>query len=95
MEKKIGKSSKGLNKDLSRVNIFIGGKKLKRKNAEVLQKKYHIKQKGLQTTKEIICQRIKAKAGKLKRYNQRISQFQQNRLFNNNEGRFYQQLNNN
>ena len=85
---------KVLNKDLSRVNMLIERRKVKKKHEDLLQKRYNIKQRGLQTTKEIICQRIKAKAAKIKRYNQRMSQFQQNRLFNNNEGRFYQQLNN-
>ena len=83
-----------LNKDLSRVNMLIERRKVKKKHEDLLQKRYNIKQKGLQTTKEIISQRIKAKVAKIKRYNQRISQFQQNRLFSNNEGRFYQQLNN-
>ena len=83
-----------LNKDLSRINLLIEGRSLKKKHADILQKRYKMKQKGLRTTKEIICQRIKAKAAKIKRYNQRISQFQQNRLFTNNERRFYQLLNN-
>ena len=52
-----------------------------------------MKQKSLQTVKEEIKQRIAAKTGKIKRYQQRINQFQQNRLFVNNEGRFYQNLN--
>ena len=34
----------------------------------------------------------KAKTGKINRYQQRVSQFQQNRFFRNNEGRFYKQI---
>ena len=36
--------------------------------------------------------RIKAKTAKINRYQQRVSQFQRNRLFRNNEGRFYKQI---
>ena len=42
--------------------------------------------------KEKILQRIKAKTAKINRYQQRVSQFQQNRFFGNNEGRFYKQI---
>ena len=53
-----------------------------------------MRRRGPQVAKEEIHQKIKAKTGKITRYQQRISQYQQNRLFRNNEGRFYQQLNN-
>ena len=36
-------------------------------------------------------QRIKVKTVTLNRYQQRVSQFQQNRFFRNNEGQFYKQ----
>ena len=42
--------------------------------------------------KEKILQRIKAKTAKINRYQQRVSQFQQNRFFGNNQGRFYKQI---
>ena len=85
---------KVVNKDQSRTNLLIEGRSLKKKQADILQKRCKMKQKGLPSTKEIICQRIKAKAAKTERYNQRISQFQQNRLFANNERGFYQLLTN-
>ena len=37
-------------------------------------------------------QRSKAKSSKVNRYQQRVSQFQQNRFCTNNEGRFYKQI---
>ena len=37
-------------------------------------------------------QRIKAKTSKINRYQQRVSQFQQNRFCTNNEDRFYKQI---
>ena len=42
--------------------------------------------------KEEILQRIKAKTVTIDRYQQRVSQFQQNSFFKNNEGRFYKQI---
>ena len=39
----------------------------------------------------MILQRIKAKTNEINRYQQRVSQFQQNRFFRNNEGWFYKQ----
>ena len=37
-------------------------------------------------------ERIKAKSSKVNRYQQRVSQFQQNRFCTNNEDRFYKQI---
>ena len=78
---------KQLNKDLSRIDNLIQQKKIK-KAQDSLQRKYKVSQKSLQTVREEIKQRIAAKTGKIKRYQQRINQFQQNRLFGINEGRF-------
>ena len=39
-------------------------------------------------------QRIKAAGTKIKRFNTRINQYQQNRMLVNNQGRFFQRLNN-
>ena len=36
---------------------------------------------------------VKAKTDKINRYQQRMRQFQHNRFFRNNEGRFYRQIN--
>ena len=38
-------------------------------------------------------QRIKALGAKIKRFNSRINQYQQNRMFVKNQGRFFQRLN--
>ena len=53
-------------------------------------KKYKLKQNIVE---EELRLRIKAKSGKITRYNHRINQYQQNRQFKNNGG-FYKQLNN-
>ena len=83
-----------MNKDLGRVNSLIDKKTVKKRHQDALQRKYGIKQKGLQIVKEEIRQRIKAKTAKISRYQQRINQYQQNMMFKNNESRFYQKLNN-
>ena len=83
-----------MNRDLGRINTLLEKKPIKKKHYERLKRKYNVKTKGLKVVREEIKQRIKAKVGKITRYQNRISQYQQNRMFNNNEGRFYQQLNN-
>ena len=50
-----------------------------------------MKEKKNPKVKEEILQRIKAKTAKINRYQQRVSHFQQNRFFRNNEGQFYKQ----
>ena len=82
-----------LNNDLGRVNALIQQKVVKRKHKDTLQTRYKIQQKGLGVVKEEIKQRIVAKSSKIKRYTSRITQYQQNRLFQNNQNRFYQELN--
>ena len=44
-------------------------------------------------TREEIKERIRAKNNKIKRYQSRINQYQQNRTFKNNQGKFYRELN--
>ena len=41
---------------------------------------------------EEINQKVLAKEGRLKRYRQRVKQYRQNKTFQNNERKFYQQL---
>ena len=55
-------------------------------------KRYKLKQNRKPKVKEEVLQRIKVKAAKINRYQQRVSHFQQNRFFRNNEGRFYKQI---
>ena len=51
-----------------------------------LQKRYKLKEKRKPKLKEEKLQRIDAKTAKINRQQQRVSQFQQNRFFRNNEG---------
>ena len=80
-KRKLERQFKELNKDLGRLNALLQGKKMKKKHQDNLQKRYKMKEKGKPKVKEEILQRIKAKTGKVNRYQQRVSQFQQNRFF--------------
>ena len=61
------------------------------KNAEINRKEKTTQEK-LTVQLEEIHQKILAKEGRLKRYRQRVKQYRQNRTFQNNERKFYQQL---
>ena len=56
-----------------------------------MQKRFKLKEKGKPTVKQIL-QITKVKTAKVNRYQQRMSQFQRNRFFRNNVGRFYKQI---
>ena len=51
---------------------------------ERFQRKYFLHEKGLEVVVEELNQRIIAKANKVKRYQGRVTQYKQNRLFANN-----------
>ena len=54
---------------------------MKKKHQDNLQKRYKLKEKGKPKAKGEILQRIKVKTAKISRYQQRVSQFQQNSFF--------------
>ena len=78
---------KELHNNLGRLNALLERKK-KKKHMDNLQKRYKLKEKGKPKVKEEIMRRINVKTAKINRYQQRVSQFQQNRFFRNNEGQF-------
>lgn len=55
-------------------------------------RKYKIQTKGIEVVIEELNQRISARAHKIKQYNDRILQFQQNQLFEVNQRQFYNEL---
>ena len=61
------------------------GKLRKGGQREKLERKYSVKKKGVDVVIEELKQRITAKTAKLKRYEGRINQFRQNKLFQNNQ----------
>lgn len=83
---------KVLRSNISVLESKRAGKLKKFSKYKMLEKKYSIKKKGFQVVLEELKQRLVAKSGKVRRYEQRIKQYTQNRLFNSNQKRFYQQL---
>ena len=61
---------------------------------EDLERRYYLKKKGVAVVLEELKQRILAKTGKIKRYQSRIEQYRQNRMFQCNQKRFFEMLEN-
>nr|XP_054749778.1 uncharacterized protein LOC129255450 [Lytechinus pictus] len=83
---------KGWRTDLSRLTeINLGNAEIN--NFKYLEEKYSIRRKGMKTVAEELKQRITSTTAKVKRYTDRVSQYRQNSLFENNQKRFYQEIN--
>ena len=67
----------------------------KKQKMEELYEKYRVKRKGLKTVIEELKQRMLAKCVKVKRYDQRIEQFRQNRIFDLDQKKIKEELNRN
>ena len=64
-----------------------------KRDAEICRiKKEKAKREKITVQLEEIHKKVLAKEGRLKRYRQRVKQYRQNRTFQNNERKFYQQL---
>ena len=70
------------------------GSKKKQKMKE-LYEKYRVKKKGLKTVIKELKQRMLAKDAKVKRYEQKLEQFRQNRIFDLDQKKIYAELNRN
>ena len=66
--------------------------KKKRKLSE-LNERYAVKRKGLKTATEELRQRMLTKSAKLRRYQSRIEQFRQNRIFDFDQKKMYAEFN--
>ena len=93
-KRKILTDNSRLRKDLSRIEAWFGArlKKDKKKEKDWLDQKYGLRRKGFSLVVEELKQRITAKATKVKRYDNMIKQFQDNRNFETNQGRFSKNL---
>ena len=83
---------KKLNKDLGHLNTLIERKNIKKKHKDGLDRRYKMKRRVLPVTREEMEERIKAKNNKIKRYQSKINQYQQNCHFKNNQGKYYKKL---
>ena len=90
--KRIKMKIETMRKDLSRLDRWNRQELENIKIKESLKKKYNIPKKKLPEIIEELKQRITANAAKLKRYDARIEQFQQNRLFELNQKKLFERL---
>ena len=93
-KRRIQRDISRLKKDLSRIEAWFAGrwKNDKNKEKDLLDQKYGLRRKGFTLAMEELKQRKTAKATKVKRYNNRIKLFQDNRNFQANQGRFFKNL---
>ena len=91
-KRRIDEKIKELRKDLSRILNMKQGKLRKGGQEEKLERKYSVRKKGVDVAIEELKQRITAKAAKMKRYEGRINQFRQNKLFQNNQKTLFEEL---
>ena len=59
---------------------------------EYLERKYHVKAKGMNVVLEELRQRVKAKTARIKRYEERNNAFMQNRLFQSNQKKLFEMI---
>ena len=83
---------KVLRQDLSRIEQMRKGKQIKEYHRRNLEWTYRLQERGLKYASEGLKQRIRAKATKVKRYEERNKQFRQKRLFESDQGKFVDEL---
>ena len=91
-KKRLEKQLMELRADLSKLNEMSANRLQNKRTKEKLNEKYKIQERGLNHVIEDIKQRIKAKSLKIQRYTNRNKGYQQNKLFQTNQKRLYNQL---
>ena len=94
-KRRIGGDIKRLKQEVNFLERELKGElglKKKRKLSE-LNEKYRVKRKGLKTVIEELKQKLLAKIAKIRRYEQRIQQFRQNKIFDFNQKKIYAEFN--
>ena len=86
-------STKTILKDISVPDRKAKGELRNQQKYRALSRKHHIARKGLKVVTEELKQRLIAKKAKLMRYDQRIEQYEQNRLYRVDQKRFYHEIN--
>ena len=82
-----------LKKDLSQLEASKDKEVSNVRNWQTLERKYNIRVKILGVVIEELKQKIIAIAAKVRRYQERVDRFRQNRMFQNNQRQFYRELN--
>jgi hypothetical protein len=93
-KRRIQEDVRRLRKDLGRVEAWFKGKwkNTKKGDKDQLDRRYKLKAKGFNVVIEEMKQRITSKSAKIKRYQNRIKQYQDNKSFSSNQGRFFKNL---
>ena len=92
-KRRIESSIKELNRNINLLCRHKKGEVKSKYKVDKLYKKFKIRQKGLETVIEELKQRVLAKTAKIQRYNERINQYRQNRLFTNDQKKLFAELN--
>ena len=91
--KSLQSKTKELRKDLSKLESSKDKEVINVRYWQTLERKDSIRVKTLGVVIEELKQRIVAIAAKVKRYQERVDRFRQNRMFQNNQRQFYRELN--
>ena len=79
-------------KEISKLERKKSGQKKGGKGITQIEKKYSVRKKGMNVVTEELKQRVTAKAAKLRRFEQRANQYRQNRMFQYDQKKLYQEL---
>ena len=88
-KRRIERDINELRKHISIMDRERKGELRSRRTYQEIMKKYQVDRKGLFVVIEELKQRLTAKAAKIRRYEQRIHQYRQNRLFSTDQKRFF------
>ena len=91
-KRRLNKQIMDMRADLSRMREMKENNLRSSKARNDLEQKYKIQEKGLNNVMEDVKQRLKAKAHKVQRYENRNKGYQQNKLFETNQKCLYNQL---
>ena len=81
-----------LRKELGQLNRMKRNELKNENTISKLKKKYQIEKKGLQVVHEEVQQKLVATGAKLERYDNRTKQYRQNRLFETNQKKLFEEL---
>ena len=90
--RRIKSKIKQLRKEISRLEKHMSGEIRKSKISDQLKRKYKIDVTGPSVVLEELKQRLTAQAAKLKRYQERHKQYRQNRMFETNQRRLFEEI---
>ena len=87
--RRISEKQKALRKDLGQLKRMKRNELQNEGTKSKLERKYHIEKKGIAVVHEEVQQRLVAIGAKLERYDNRTEQYRQNRLFQSNQKKLF------